>query len=46
VASLCFVFFTIGKSGSDFWILFGFSALIGALAIWRHHSNIGLGRAQ
>jgi len=35
------VFFTTRKSGSDFWILFGFSVLIGALAVWRHHSNIG-----
>jgi acyl phosphate:glycerol-3-phosphate acyltransferase len=40
VALPCIVFFTTGKSGSDFWVLFGFSALIGALAIWRHHSNI------
>jgi acyl phosphate:glycerol-3-phosphate acyltransferase len=41
VALPCIVFFTTAKSGSDFWVLFGFSALIGALAVWRHHSNIG-----
>jgi len=41
VALPCIVFFTAGRSGSDFWILFGFSAVIGALAVWRHHSNIG-----
>jgi glycerol-3-phosphate acyltransferase PlsY len=41
VALPCVVFFTAAKNGSDFWILFGFSVLIGALAIWRHHSNIG-----
>jgi len=41
VALPCVVFLATGKSGSDFWILFGFSALIGALAIWRHQSNIG-----
>jgi acyl phosphate:glycerol-3-phosphate acyltransferase len=35
------VFFTSTKSGSDFWVLFGFSVLIGALAVWRHHTNIG-----
>lgn len=40
VALPCIVFFTTGKNGSDFWILFGFSTLIGVLAIWRHHSNI------
>ncbi|HEX7194447.1 MAG TPA: glycerol-3-phosphate 1-O-acyltransferase PlsY, partial [Chthoniobacterales bacterium] len=36
VALPCVVFLATGKNGSDFWILFGFSALIGALAIWRH----------
>ena len=41
VALPCVVFLATGKNGSDFWILFGFSALIGALAIWRHQSNIG-----
>ena len=41
VALPCVVFFTTRKSGSDFWILFGFSVLIAALAVWRHHSNIG-----
>jgi glycerol-3-phosphate acyltransferase PlsY len=41
VALPCVVFLATGKNGSDFWIMFGFSALIGALAIWRHQSNIG-----
>jgi acyl phosphate:glycerol-3-phosphate acyltransferase len=41
VALPCVVFLATGKNGWDFWILFGFSALIGALAIWRHQSNIG-----
>jgi acyl phosphate:glycerol-3-phosphate acyltransferase len=40
VALPCVVYFTTAKSGSDFWVLFGFSTLIGALALWRHHSNI------
>jgi glycerol-3-phosphate acyltransferase PlsY len=40
VALPCVVFFTATKNGSDFWVLFGFSALIGVLAVWRHHSNI------
>ena len=41
VALPCVVFFTATRNGPDFWILFGFSVLIGALAILRHHSNIG-----
>ena len=41
VALPCVVFFAAGKSGSDFWVLFAFSALIGGLAVWRHQSNIG-----
>jgi len=28
------------KTGTDFWLLLGFSILITALAIWRHRSNI------
>jgi Glycerol-3-phosphate acyltransferase len=27
-------------TGAEFWLLFGFSALVGALAIWRHQTNI------
>jgi glycerol-3-phosphate acyltransferase PlsY len=34
------VFLMVAKTGTDFWTLFGFSVLIGALAIWRHQSNI------
>jgi glycerol-3-phosphate acyltransferase PlsY len=28
------------KTGTDFWLLLGFSVLISALAIWRHRANI------
>jgi acyl phosphate:glycerol-3-phosphate acyltransferase len=29
-----------GKTGTDFWLLVGFSILMTALAIWRHRANI------
>ena len=28
------------KTGTDFWLLLGFSVLVSALAIWRHRANI------
>jgi glycerol-3-phosphate acyltransferase PlsY len=34
------VFLIVAKTGSEFWTLFGFSVLIGALAVWRHQTNI------
>ncbi len=34
------VFLIVAKSGTEFWVLFGFSLLIAALAIWRHQTNI------
>jgi acyl phosphate:glycerol-3-phosphate acyltransferase len=34
------VFLIVAKTGSEFWTLFGFSVLIGALAVWRHQANI------
>jgi acyl phosphate:glycerol-3-phosphate acyltransferase len=34
------VFLTVAKTGQEFWTLFGFSALICALAVWRHQANI------
>lgn len=34
------VFLIVEKKGSEFWTLFGFSVLIGALAVWRHQTNI------
>ena len=35
------VLLLITRNGTDLWILFAFSVLIAALAIWRHRSNIG-----
>jgi glycerol-3-phosphate acyltransferase PlsY len=47
VASMCAaivlpiaVFLIVAKTGAEFWLLFGFSAVIGAMAIWRHQTNI------
>ena len=34
------VFLIVAKTGEEFWILFGFSVLICALAVWRHQTNI------
>jgi acyl phosphate:glycerol-3-phosphate acyltransferase len=34
------VFLTVAKTGQEFWTLFGFSAVICALAVWRHQANI------
>ncbi len=34
------VFLIVAKTGAEFWLLFGFSVAICALAIWRHQSNI------
>jgi glycerol-3-phosphate acyltransferase PlsY len=34
------VFLLVTRSGTDFWILFWFSVVIGALAVWRHRSNL------
>jgi len=34
------VFLIVAKTGAEFWILFCFSVLIGALAVWRHQANI------
>jgi acyl phosphate:glycerol-3-phosphate acyltransferase len=33
-------FLIVAKTGTEFWTLFGFSVLIGALAVWRHQANI------
>jgi glycerol-3-phosphate acyltransferase PlsY len=30
----------VAKTGTDFWLLIAFSILMGALAIWRHRSNL------
>jgi acyl phosphate:glycerol-3-phosphate acyltransferase len=34
------VFFVAARKGAEFWILFGFSVLVAALAVWRHQANI------
>ena len=34
------VLLTVAETGTDFWLLLGFSVLMAALAIWRHRSNI------
>ena len=34
------VLLIVAKTGTDFWLLIAFSVLMGALAIWRHRSNI------
>lgn len=34
------VLFIGAKTGTDFWLLIGFSVLMTALAIWRHRGNI------
>jgi glycerol-3-phosphate acyltransferase PlsY len=34
------VFFIGAKTGTDFWLLIGFSILMTVLAIWRHRGNI------
>jgi acyl phosphate:glycerol-3-phosphate acyltransferase len=34
------VFLLVRRSGADFWLLFWFSVAIGALAVWRHRSNL------
>jgi glycerol-3-phosphate acyltransferase PlsY len=34
------VFLIVAKTGQEFWTLFGFSALVCALAVWRHQANI------
>jgi glycerol-3-phosphate acyltransferase PlsY len=34
------VYLIVPKTGTEFWTLFGFSALIAALAVWRHQTNI------
>jgi glycerol-3-phosphate acyltransferase PlsY len=34
------VLLILAKTGAEFWTLFGFSVLIGALGVWRHQSNI------
>jgi acyl phosphate:glycerol-3-phosphate acyltransferase len=34
------VFLLMTRSGPDFWLLFWFSVAIGALAVWRHRSNL------
>jgi glycerol-3-phosphate acyltransferase PlsY len=34
------VFLLVARSGTDFWLLFWFSVVIGALAVWRHRSNL------
>jgi glycerol-3-phosphate acyltransferase PlsY len=34
------VFLLVARSGTDFWLLFWFSVAIGALAVWRHRSNL------
>jgi glycerol-3-phosphate acyltransferase PlsY len=34
------VLLLVARTGSDFWLLFGFAILVSALAIWRHRTNI------
>ena len=34
------VLLIVAKTGTDFWLLFTFSVVIAALAIWRHRGNI------
>ena len=34
------VFLFVPKTGTEFWVVFGFSLLVCVLAVWRHHSNI------
>jgi glycerol-3-phosphate acyltransferase PlsY len=34
------VLLIVAKTGTDFWLLFAFSVMIAALAIWRHRGNI------
>ena len=34
------VLLIVARTGADFWLLFAFSVLIAALAIWRHRGNI------
>jgi glycerol-3-phosphate acyltransferase PlsY len=41
VALPCSVFLFVARTGADFWILFVFTVVAAALAIWRHRANIG-----
>jgi glycerol-3-phosphate acyltransferase PlsY len=34
------VFLMVAKTGTEFWVVFGFSLLVCILAVWRHQSNI------
>jgi glycerol-3-phosphate acyltransferase PlsY len=34
------VFLFVPKTGTEFWVVFGFSILVCVLAVWRHQSNI------
>jgi acyl phosphate:glycerol-3-phosphate acyltransferase len=34
------VFLFVPKTGTEFWVVFGFSLLVCLLAVWRHQSNI------
>jgi acyl phosphate:glycerol-3-phosphate acyltransferase len=34
------VFLIVAKTGADFWLLFAFSVVTAALAVWRHRGNI------
>jgi glycerol-3-phosphate acyltransferase PlsY len=34
------VFLFVAKTGTEFWVVFGFSVLVCVLAVWRHQSNI------
>jgi glycerol-3-phosphate acyltransferase PlsY len=34
------VFLFVPKTGTEFWVVFGFSLLVCVLAVWRHQSNI------
>lgn len=34
------VFLFVPKTETEFWVVFGFSLLVGLLAVWRHQSNI------
>ena len=40
IALPCSVFLFVARTGTDFWVLFIFTVLIAALALWRHRANI------
>ena len=40
IALPCAVFLFVAKTGAEFWMLFIFTVVIAALALWRHRANI------